>query len=113
MTGGTAVILGPVGFNFAAGMTGGMAFVHDPDNRLRLSLNPESVVTGRVANPHWQATLKALVEEHHHETGSPYAADLLRNWDLALTQFWQVCPKEMVGRLDHALEAEERVHERA
>jgi len=53
------------------------------------------------------------VEEHHRETGSALAGDLLRNWDLAVGQFWQVCPKEMVGRLDHALEAEERVHERA
>ncbi len=113
MTGGTAVILGPVGFNFAAGMTGGMAFVHDPDGRLRLSLNPDSVVTCAVGSAHWQGVLKALVEEHAAETGSPFAADLLRNWDVALKQFVQVCPKEMVGRLDHALEAEEGVHERA
>ncbi|WP_296598368.1 glutamate synthase-related protein, partial [Phenylobacterium sp.] len=113
MTGGTAVILGPVGFNFAAGMTGGMAFVHDPEQRLRLSLNAESVVTCRVANPHWQGVLKALVEEHQRETGSALALDLLRNWERAIEQFWQVCPKEMVGRLDHGLEAEERAHERA
>ena len=108
-----AVILGPVGFNFAAGMTGGMAFVHDPDQRLRLSLNAESVVTCRVANPHWQGVLKALVEEHQRETGSALALDLLRNWERAVEQFWQVCPKEMVGRLDHVLDAEERAHERA
>jgi len=113
MTGGTVLILGPVGFNFAAGMTGGMAFVHDPDARLRLSLNPESVVTCRVASAHWQGVLMGLVEEHHRETGSPFAGDLLRNWDLALGDFVQICPKEMVGRLDHVLEAEEAVHERA
>jgi glutamate synthase (NADPH/NADH) large chain len=57
--------------------------------------------------------LRALVEEHARETGSAHAWDLLRNWDQALGDFWQVCPKEMIGRLDHALEAEERVHERA
>jgi glutamate synthase (NADPH/NADH) large chain len=102
-----------VGFNFAAGMTGGMAFVHDPDGRFHLSVNPESVVTCRVVNPHWQGVLRALVEEHHRETGSTLAGDLLRNWDRAVADFWQVCPKEMVGRLDHVLEAEERVHERA
>jgi glutamate synthase (NADPH/NADH) large chain len=113
MTGGTAVILGPVGFNFAAGMTGGMAFVHDPEAGFQRVLNAESVVICRVASPHWQGVLKRLVEEHHRETGSALADDLLRNWDLALEHFWQVCPKEMVGRLDHVLAAEERVHERA
>ncbi|MBI1197636.1 MAG: glutamate synthase large subunit [Phenylobacterium sp.] len=113
MTGGTAVILGPVGFNFAAGMTGGMAFVYDPDNRFPAVLNAESVVSGRVAGEHWQDVLRQLVEEHGRETGSVLASDLLRNWDVAVQRFWQVCPKEMVGRLEHPLEAEETVHERA
>jgi len=113
MTGGTAVILGEVGFNFAAGMTGGMAFVYDAKETLRDWLNPESVVTCRVENAHWQGVLKGLVEEHARETGSALAQDLLRNWDEALGRFWQICPKEMVGRLDHGLEAEEAVHKRA
>ena len=113
MTGGTAVVLGPVGFNFAAGMTGGMAFVLDEDGEFQMQLNAESVVTCRVASAHWQGVLRSLVEEHARETGSALAQDLLRNWDAALGKFWQVCPKEMVGRLDHALEAEEAVHLRA
>jgi len=113
MTGGMVAVLGPVGFNFAAGMTGGMAFVHDPDGRFLRAVNRESVVVGRVANTHWRDTLRALVEEHARETGSAHAQDLLRNWDQALSHFWQVCPKEMVGRLDHALEAEEAIHQRA
>jgi glutamate synthase (NADPH/NADH) large chain len=113
MTGGMAVILGPVGFNFAAGMTGGMAFVYDPENRLRTSLNTESVVVGRVAAAHWAGVLKDLVEEHARETGSELAQGLLRNWDREIERFWQVCPKEMVGRLDHALEAEEGGRRRA
>jgi glutamate synthase (NADPH/NADH) large chain len=113
MTGGTAVVLGPVGFNFAAGMTGGMAFVHDADGDFRNAVNPDSVVINRVASAHWQSVLHRLVEEHYRETGSALASDLLRNWDLALEHFWQVTPKEMVGRLDHVLEAEEAVHHRA
>ena len=111
MTGGTVVVLGPVGFNFAAGMTGGMAFVFDPDDRFGSAVNRDSVVVCRVANPHWQDVLRGLVEEHARETGSALADDLLRRWDVG--QFWQVCPKEMVGRLDHGLEAEEAVFERA
>jgi glutamate synthase (NADPH/NADH) large chain len=113
MTGGTVAVLGPVGFNFAAGMTGGMAFVHDTNGRFKAVLNSESVVVNRVVSAHWQGVLRRLVEEHHRETHSALADDLLRNWDLALEHFWQVTPKEMVGRLDHVLDAEERVHERA
>jgi glutamate synthase (NADPH/NADH) large chain len=113
MTGGTVVVLGPVGFNFAAGMTGGVAFVYDPDDRFDIALNAESVVTCRVASDHWAGVLRDLVAEHAAETGSALAAALLRDWDRAVRQFWQVCPKEMLGRLDHALEAEEAVHQRA
>jgi len=113
MTGGMAVILGPVGFNFAAGMTGGMAFAYDPRNRFETSLNTESVVACRVASVHWAGVLKDLVEEHARETGSALAETLLRDWDREIERFWQVCPKEMLGRLDHALEAEEAVHLRA
>jgi glutamate synthase (NADPH/NADH) large chain len=108
MTGGTAVVLGPVGFNFAAGMTGGMAFVLDADGGFGSAVNRDSVVVCRVTSAHWAGVLRGLVEEHLRETGSALADDLLRKWDVSLGQFWQVCPKEMIGRLDHALEAEER-----
>jgi glutamate synthase (NADPH/NADH) large chain len=113
MTGGTVVVLGPVGFNFAAGMTGGMAFVHDPEDRFASAVNRDSVVVGRLASAYWAGVLKALVEDHARETGSPHAHGLLRDWDRALGDFWQVCPKEMLARLDEPLEAEETVHLRA
>jgi glutamate synthase (NADPH) large chain len=107
------VILGPVGFNFAAGMTGGMAYVHDPEGRLPIMLNPESVELRRVGSAYWAGALKALVEEHARETGSPVAEALLRDWDRRLAEFWQVIPKEMLGRLDQPLAEEEAVHHRA
>jgi glutamate synthase (NADPH/NADH) large chain len=113
MTGGTAVVLGPVGDNFAAGMTGGMAFVLDLAERFHTRVNPESVIVQRLASPHWEEVLRKLVREHAHETGSAFAAGLLRDWDRVRGAFWQVCPKEMVGRIDHPLAAEEAVHERA
>ena len=113
MTGGTAVILGPVGDNFAAGMTGGMAFVLDLADRFRNSVNPDSVVVQRLASAHWEEVLLKLVREHAHETGSAFAEGLLRDWDRVRQSVWQVCPKEMLGRIDHPLEAEESVHERA
>ncbi|HYE45016.1 MAG TPA: glutamate synthase large subunit [Caulobacter sp.] len=113
MTGGTAVILGPVGDNFAAGMTGGMAFVLDLADRFPSSVNPDSVVVQRLSSPHWEEVLLRLIREHAHETGSAFAEGLLRDWDRVRGQVWQVCPKEMLGRLDHPLAAEQAVHERA
>ncbi len=113
MTGGTAVILGPVGGNFAAGMTGGMAYVLDLADRFEAQVNPDSVVVQRLASPHWEEQLRRLIREHAHETGSAFAAGLLNDWDRMRGCFWQVCPKEMVGRIDHPLAAEDAAFERA
>ncbi|MDQ0465443.1 glutamate synthase (NADPH/NADH) large chain [Caulobacter ginsengisoli] len=103
MTGGTAVILGPIGGNFAAGMTGGMAFVLDQHDRVTPRVNKESVVLQRLASAHWEGELKKLIAEHARETGSAFAAGLLRDWDRVRGQFWQVCPKEMISRISHPL----------
>jgi len=113
MTGGTAVILGPVGGNFAAGMTGGMAYVLDLADRFEAQVNPDSVVVQRLASPHWEEQLRRLIREHAHETGSAFAAGLLNDWDRMRGCFWQVCPKEMVGRIDHPLATEDAAFERA
>ncbi len=101
MTGGTVVILGAVGDNFAAGMSGGMAFVYDEAERFEAMLNGDSVVARRVGSAHWEAALKALIEEHVARTASPRAAHLLAHWNEARARFWQVCPKEMLERIEH------------
>ena len=103
MTGGTAVILGSVGDNFAAGMTGGMAYIYDRDDDFAHRVNDESVVYQRLASAHWEAELKALIEEHVRETASKWAYNLLANWDRERLKFWQVCPKEMVSRIPQPL----------
>ena len=103
MTGGTVAILGPVGDNFAAGMTGGMAFVYDPPELLPVHINDESVVYQRLASAHWEGVLKGLVQRHAAETQSAFAAGLLADWDLARQKFWQICPKEMLHRLAEPL----------
>ena len=103
MTGGVAVILGRFGDNFGAGMTGGMAYLYDPDAEHTLRLNGETVVVMAVAARHWEAQLKGLVERHHRETASPRAAEILRHWEEALPCFRQVVPKEMLNRLAHPL----------
>ena len=103
MTGGIAVILGKVGNNFAAGMTGGMAFVHMAEAKLRQRLNADSVVYQRLHSAHWEAVLRGLVEDHVAETGSRHGQRLLDNWEVERGRFWQICPKEMLDRLEHPL----------
>ena len=99
MTGGVAVILGSIGANFGAGMTGGMAYVYDPDGRAEDLMNPETLVTCAVSVPHWEAQLRGLIERHLAETGSVKAAGILADWAAERANFLQVCPKEMLKHL--------------
>jgi glutamate synthase (NADPH/NADH) large chain len=101
MTGGTVVILGAVGDNFAAGMTGGMGFVYDADGTFERHLNFENVIAQGVETAHWEGVLKELVEEHARETQSQHAQRILADWDREVVKFKQIVPKEMVARLAH------------
>ncbi|WP_294250994.1 glutamate synthase large subunit [uncultured Sphingomonas sp.] len=103
MTGGTAVVLGRVGMNFGAGMTGGMAFVYDVDGSFERHANPENITWNRLASSHWEARLRSLVEAHAEETDSKWSKGLLEDWDREVGKFWQVVPKEMLTRLPHPL----------
>jgi len=108
MTGGTVVILGPVGDNFAAGMTGGMAFVFDEAATLPHYINDEMVVYQRVQTTHWEGVLKRLIAEHLLQTQSHFAQRLLNDWEQVAPHFWQIVPKEMLSRLAHPLTLEEK-----
>jgi glutamate synthase (NADPH/NADH) large chain len=105
MTGGTVVSLGPVGDNFAAGMTGGMAFVWEPDARLPSLINPDSVVWMRIETDYWRTKFKDLVSQHVAATGSPLGRRILDNLEHELAHVWQVVPKEMLTRLVQPLKA--------
>ena len=107
MTGGRVVILGPVGDNFGAGMTGGMAFIYDKDDSFAHHVNQDSILWLRLSSAYWENELLALIREHARETQSAFAAQLLADWDMARRHFWQICPKEMESRLDHPLRDEE------
>ncbi len=109
MTGGTAVILGRIGENFGAGMTGGMAFIYDPELRFPQMVNPETLTWQRIETAHWEEMLKSLVQEHVDETQSIYAEQLLNDWERELGHFWHVVPKEMLNRLPHPLSVQEPV----
>ncbi len=100
MTGGVAIILGPVGDNFGAGMTGGMAYVYDESDSFPRSVNEESVIYQRVEVAHYQTQLKRFIEEHIEQTQSRFAAELLNDWTRVLGKFWQIVPREMLSRLE-------------
>jgi glutamate synthase (NADPH) large chain len=103
MTRGTAVILGAVGSNFGAGMTGGMAFVLDIDGSFERRANPDSIVWQRIATPYWEAKVKAMIAEHALATDSKWSNTILDDWDRWMGSFWQIVPKEMLSRLPQPL----------
>ncbi|MGR3344508.1 MAG: glutamate synthase large subunit, partial [Paracoccaceae bacterium] len=106
MTGGVAVILGRIGANFGAGMTGGMAYIYDPEGLAPDLVNMETLVTCPVSVPEWEDQMKGLILAHAEETQSAKAADILNNWEAEKRFFLQVCPKEMLVHLQHPLELE-------
>ena len=94
MTGGRAVILGPTGRNFAAGMSGGVAYVWDIDGRFRERCNLEMVELEKVETDEDIAELRELIQLHQHFTGSPVAAEILDDWVESLERFVKVMPTD-------------------
>ncbi len=110
MTGGRVAVLGPVGRNFAAGMSGGIAYLLDPDPR---QLNTE-MADLEPLGPDDDEFLADLIGRHLAETGSAVAARLLADWDAALARFGRVMPKDYKRVLTAARRAEREgrdVHE--
>jgi glutamate synthase (NADPH/NADH) large chain len=121
MTGGVVVVLGETGRNFAAGMSGGIAYVYDPKRKFATLCNPAGVkleaidcaeaASDHIDRPHQRSVnvddsgmgdmlrfdavrLRILVERHLLFTGSQRARELLAAWDMALPQFVKVMPTE-------------------
>ncbi|MDA8074156.1 MAG: glutamate synthase large subunit [Actinomycetota bacterium] len=93
MTGGRVVVLGPTGRNFAAGMSGGEAFVHDPGRALFTKLNRATVDLEPLSDDDGRWLLE-VVARHHEETGSEVAAGLLSTWAHALGDMVKVMPRD-------------------
>ncbi|KAG6517239.1 hypothetical protein ZIOFF_020619 [Zingiber officinale] len=92
MTGGCVVVLGKVGRNVAAGMTGGLAYILDEDDTLIPKVNKEIVKIQRVNAPAGQMQLKSLIEAHVEKTGSSRGSAILSEWEAYLPLFWQLVP---------------------
>jgi glutamate synthase (NADPH/NADH) large chain len=128
MTGGTVVVLGKTGRNFAAGMSGGIAYVYDEDGQFARRCNTAMVALDKVlptaeqeksvdlAIWHRSQTdetlLKKLIEDHHRWTGSLRARDILDNWSEARARFVKVFPNEYkraLGEMNATTEADETI----
>ena len=92
MTGGRVVILGETGRNFAAGMSGGIAYVLDIHGDFVSKLNTEMVEASGLEDPEEIAYVRGLIEDHHHYTGSELAARILVDFNRALPRFVKVLP---------------------
>ncbi|MCF8273915.1 MAG: glutamate synthase large subunit [Flavobacteriaceae bacterium] len=94
MTGGIAVILGEVGRNFGAGMSGGIAYIYDPNNTFKKHCNLEGLNLDPVTIAEDISTLKGLIENHYNATLSPLAQRILEKWEAELPKFIKVLPEE-------------------
>ncbi len=94
MTGGRVVILGQTGRNFAAGMSGGIAYVWDPQDRFLAHCNLASVGLEKVEQEEEITQLRELIEKHQNHTSSAVAAEVLDRWDECLPQFVKVMPTD-------------------
>ena len=110
MTGGNVVILGDVGDNFAAGMTGGMAFIYDEKNEFEKKVNPETVVWQKVETEYWSKFLKHLIQKHFEETKSKVAEKIIKDYKNEKNYFYQVCPKEMLNKLDNPITTKDKIN---
>ncbi len=103
MTGGCAIILGEVGDNFGAGMTGGMAFIYDEKKNFENFVNPSSIIWQSIETDYWKNYLKNNLKDFLKETNSLVAKKILENYDSELKNFLQICPIEMLDKLEYPI----------
>lgn len=94
MTGGRIAILGKTGKNFAAGMSGGIAYVLDEDRDLYMKLNKELIVSEEITSKSDAQELKTMIEEHVNATNSPKGKEILESFEEYLPKFKKILPKD-------------------
>ena len=105
MTGGRVVVLGPTGRNFAAGMSGGIAYVLDENGKFARDVNMQMVGIGKLEKPAEIAEVRAMIEKHLAWTQSARARQVLADWDQMVPRFVKVLPKDyqrMLSRIEQA-----------
>ena len=100
MTGGSAIILGDVGDNFGAGMTGGSAFIYSEQKNISDLMNMETIGLYEVDNKEWKNHLLDLLNDFYKETKSKRAEFIIENYDSEIKKFAHVVPDEVIDKLE-------------
>ena len=111
MTGGVVVILGPTGYNFAAGMSGGVVYVFNDQGLFDTRCNLDMVDLESVWAAEDKTLLRTMVERHVHYTGSECASDILDDWEACAPLFVKVMPIDYRNALERMRQAEDRDRE--
>ena len=114
MTGGRIVVLGDTGRNFGAGMSGGIAYIYDPEGEFPEKCNQGMVGLEKVVGATEKDLLRSYIQEHHKLTNSSIAYDLLETWDSSVRKFVKVMPhdyKKVLEDLRAAGRSEDDVYE--
>ena len=90
-------------------MTGGMAFIYDKKDDFEKKVNPESIIWQRLETEYWKNFLKNNIKMYLEETNSKIAKYLLDNFDNEVSNFFQVCPKEMLDKLENPISTKKSV----
>jgi glutamate synthase (ferredoxin) len=109
MTGGVVVVLGGVGRNVGAGMTGGLGYFLDESGDFPTRVNPEIVQVQRVLSEAGAQQLKSLIAAHADRTSSLKAKKILANWESYLPKFWQVVPPSEAGSAEAGVQQDKVV----
>ncbi|MGE5610317.1 MAG: glutamate synthase large subunit [Bacillota bacterium] len=113
MTGGRVVVIGPTGRNFAAGMSGGIAYVYDEDGTFRDRCNQELVSLESPDKPEDIQLIRRMIENHFKYTNSPVAKGILDDWDNELKRFVKVMPNDYRRVLENMAAIEEKARKLA
>jgi glutamate synthase (NADPH/NADH) large chain len=80
-----------------------MAFIYDPTDEFEKYVNPESIIWQKIASKYWTEYLKNMIVQHHEETNSSLAKKILNNFELEKNNFKQICPIEMLDKLEQPI----------
>ena len=101
MTGGEAIILGNIGDNFGAGMTGGSAFIYSDQYNLTDMMNKETIQAYQIKDDNWKVYLLNLLKKFNNETESKRSAYIIENYEQEITKFVHVIPNEVIDKLNY------------
>ena len=109
MTGGSAIILGNIGDNFGAGMTGGFAFIYSNQKNLPEMMNKENIDTYQIVDENWKNYLFKILEDFHKQTKSKRAAFIIENFDQEISKFVHIVPDEVIDKLSFPIKEKSKI----